>query len=565
MKRYSFLFAFLILLFFALASNAQTFNRKAVEKNNRIAIEKAYQASVRMWGFDTIKQQRTSSQFSGVVVSAEGHILTVAHAVKPGNTYKVFFPNGQELIAVALGRMGFKEIDNRPDVAMMKIISKDTWPFAEIGWSSSLRKNEPCLSISYPETLDQKQPTVRFGYISIPMTQWGFVQSTCKMEPGDSGGPLFDYLGRVVALHSRIDRSEAVNFEVPVDMYRKYWTALNSIEDYERLPEKEDDYINDPLKNQLIAIPELAELEKQFSKTERKFIGTSIHIKSTIKGQVQQGMGTVFLLNNATVNSGTKTGTYVVAKSSIIGNDATVDLDNKQSIHATIINRDIVNDLVLLRLPISANTGISFKSLEDTASIKFNEVGKFLLSPLPAQASRTSILSSTEIMLPKRFGSPYFGANANFINQQIILTSIIPGSPADSAKLQLQDQVTGINGTPISQPAQYGGEIMKYAPGDTITIQGIRNGTAYNLSVALKQMPARGNHPADRFDGGKSFRLDNFKRVFAHDALIKANECGGPVFDADGKFYGINIARFSRTSTLAMPVGIVYDFIKLSL
>jgi len=561
MKRYSFLLASILFIFFAPRSYSQSFNRKTIEKINTKAIEKALKTSVRMWGFDTLKQQRNSSQFSGVVVSAEGHILTAAHATIPGNTYKVFFPDGQERIAVALGRIGFKDKNNLPDVAMMKIVGKGTWPFAELGWSGSLKTNEPCLSISYPETLDQKQPTVRFGRIVVPLNQWGFVQSSCKMEPGDSGGPLFDYLGRVVALHSRIDLSEEVNLEVPVDLYRKYWTALNKVEDYAALPEQQDAFSKDPLAEKLISIPALAQIDKQFEKVEPKIKGTSLMIKSRLNGIEQQAVGTLFLLNNATIKGRNPNGSYLIAKSTLVGTEPNIDSEKISAKKLTIIGRDKANDLVLMQLESPLKSGIVYQSLKDTSDIKFEEIGKFLLSALPDKVSKISILSSKNMDLPRRFSAPYFGANANFINQQIILTSITPGSPASEAKLELKDQVTGINGIPISQPPQYGGEIMKYAPGDTITIQGVRNGTDFNISVALKKMPVRGNHPADRLEGGKSIRLDDFKKVFAHDAAIKADECGGPVFDAEGKFYGINIARFSRTSTLTIPSNVVYKFI----
>ncbi len=70
-----------------------------------------------------------------------------------------------------------------------------------------------------------------------------------------------------------------------------------------------------------------------------------------------------------------------------------------------------------------------------------------------------------------------------------------------------------------------------------------------------------GTHSADKFEGGKSVRLDGFKKVFAHDANIKSDECGGPVFDAEGNFYGINIARFSRTTTLVLPAPVIFDII----
>ncbi len=51
-------------------------------------------AAVRVFAFDTLKQVQTAGPFSAVVVSAEGYMLTVAHAVRPGHTYKVNFLTG---------------------------------------------------------------------------------------------------------------------------------------------------------------------------------------------------------------------------------------------------------------------------------------------------------------------------------------------------------------------------------------------------------------------------------------------------------------------------------------
>lgn len=70
--------------------------------------------------------------------------------------------------------------------------------------------------------------------------QYGFLQSTCLMEPGDSGGPLFDANGNVVGIHSAIDVSEKENFEVPVDLYRTYWSALQQPRTYGEYPVQKD-------------------------------------------------------------------------------------------------------------------------------------------------------------------------------------------------------------------------------------------------------------------------------------------------------------------------------------
>jgi serine protease Do len=556
---------FIYLFCFAFEGYAQqTFDAKRIEAVTSAVIKKAYPACVRLWGFDTVKKVQNSAQFTGVVVTPEGHILTAAHAIMPGKIYLVNFPDGKTALAEGMGRMA-SENQGRPDVAMVKIVTKGAWPFAEMGWSSSAKLNSMCVSIAYPTTLSQKLPSVRFGRISRLTDIWGFMVSTCIMEPGDSGGPLFDELGRVIGLHSRIDVNEKINYEVPVDLYRKYWTALNVAEDYKTLPSKVDDLGSDPRQAAINSITELENLEAQFSKSAFYFKGSCLQIRSDLNGKSQQVYGTVLSGRIKTSNPQFKSGTFLVSKSSMIGDQAVVDPGTGKHLRLTIVSRDKENDLVLLYVATKLKSGISLTALKDTSSIKFTELGKFLFSATPAQNSRTGVLGSTCFAQDKKFSSGYFGASATFINKQIVLTRIAAGSPAETAGLMLQDNVTGINGVPISLPPEYGKEIMKYEPGDTISIQGVRSGISYSLPVKLTSMPATGNHPADHFTGGKSSRRDGFKAVFTHDALIKPEECGGPVFDLTGKFYGVNIARFSRTSCLTIPTHVIYQFVLSSL
>lgn len=542
----------------------QSFDAKRIEIITSAVIKKAYPACVRLWGFDTVKKVQNSAQFTGVVVTAEGNILTAAHAIIPGKTYLVNFPDGRTAIAEGMGRIA-SESQGRPDVAMVKIVTKGAWPFAEMGWSSSSKLNSMCVSIAYPTTLSQKLPSVRFGRISRLTDVWGFMVSTCIMEPGDSGGPLFDELGRVIGIHSRIDVDEKINYEVPVDLYRKYWTALNVAEDYKSLPIKEDTLEPDPKEAAIKPISKLEDVENQFKKSAFFFDGSCLQIKSELNGKIQEVYGTVLSLNTKISNSKLKSGTLLVSKSSLIGEHAVVDLGTGKNLTLTVVSRDKENDLILLYVAARLKSAISLNALADTPSIKFSEVGKFLLSAMPGQNNRLSVLGSTCFGQDKKFSSGYFGASATFINKQIVLTRIAPGSPAEKAGLMLQDQVTGINGVPISLPPEYGKEIMKYEPGDTINIQGVRGGAPYNLSVNLGLLPVTGNHPADHFVGGKSKRRDGFRSVFTHDAMLKPEECGGPVFDLTGKFYGINIARFSRTSCLAIPTLVIYQFVLSSL
>jgi serine protease Do len=93
--------------------NAQPIN-KLKQTNSKLlggyiskAIAKSYGASVLMWEIDAESSARMSAQFSGVVVSKDGIVLSAAHVVMPGKTYKVMFPDGRECVAKGLGRISY--------------------------------------------------------------------------------------------------------------------------------------------------------------------------------------------------------------------------------------------------------------------------------------------------------------------------------------------------------------------------------------------------------------------------------------------------------------------------
>ncbi|MDA7951840.1 MAG: trypsin-like peptidase domain-containing protein, partial [Pirellulaceae bacterium] len=162
------------------------------------------------------------SGFSGVIVSAEGAVLTAGHAIEPGRRYKIRLADGRVFSGKGVG------LSERIDCALIQITDKGTWPFAEMGHSADLVENQPCIGISHPGRYTQKRGAmVRFGRIASPvLNKNGMFQSTCLMEPGDSGGPLFDLQGRVIGIHSRIDWSLLHNYEVPIDTFRACWDQL---------------------------------------------------------------------------------------------------------------------------------------------------------------------------------------------------------------------------------------------------------------------------------------------------------------------------------------------------
>jgi len=542
-----------LVLLFGLNATAQKRQVAKFQYTISQAVKKAYPASVRMWGFDVQQKQRTSAQFSGVVVSADGYILTAAHTILPGKNYKVFFADGRECIAVALGKIENKETPGIPDVGMMKITDKGSYPFAEMGYSASLLKDEPCISISYPESLNQTLPTLRLGSIAEVKNEYGFIRSTCKMEPGDSGGPLFDYRGRVIGLHSAIDVSEEMNFEIPVDLYRRYWTALNSERLYTAFPEKTDSVKADPLSLLLQKESRQKALHPDFGVPIVK--NSSFTIKSIIKGQ-QQKIGACLL--NVKTSSGVKR-QFLLSKNTMVGERAQCDI-NGVTVPIKFIRSDQENDLVLFSLEKYITGGIDLNSAEtDTVKI---EVGKLLHSINPAGKVISSVLGSSIFNLPKINSQPFLGVMVVYNSNPVQFSLIKEGSPAEKAGIKVGDELISINGKAIKKASEFAPEILKYWADDEVTFEWINASGKMNKTLKLDSRgQSVSNHPADKFEGGKSERRDGLNAVFTHDAAIKANDCGSPVFDWEGRFYGINMARFSRTTTVVVPKKTIIDFV----
>ncbi len=538
-----------IALFIGLSAAAQ---KKQVAKFQQIvneAVKKTYPASVRMWGFDVQQQQRTSAQFSGVVVSADGYILTAAHTIIPGKNYKVFFPDGRECIAIALGKIESKDTPGIPDVGMMKITDKGDWPYAEMGYSASLVKNEPCISISYPETLNQTWPTLRLGNVAEVKNEYGFIRSTCKMEPGDSGGPLFDYHGRVIGLHSAIDVSEEMNFEIPVDLYRRYWTALINGKLYTAFPDQLDSIKTDPLHSVIEKENKQKALHPVFETPSLK--NRCLLIKSTVKGKTQEIEATLF---NVKMANGDKK-QFLLSKNAMVGENAQL-INNGLAFPLVVLKRDKENDLALLQTPEKLAGGVDL----DVASGDAGKIekGRFLYTVEHDGKVVCSVLSSSIFNVPKINNMPYLGAMVVYNSSPVQFSLIKAGSPAEKAGIKVGDEIISINGKSLTKASEFAPEMLKYWADDELVFEWTSDSVKVRKSIKLdERIQAAFNHPAEKFEGGKSERRDGFDHVFAHDAAIKASACGSPVFDWEGNFYGINIARFSRTTTLVVPKNIL--------
>lgn len=166
---------------------------------------------------------RVSGQGSGVLISDDGYILTAGHvASAPGRDVTVILSNGKFARAKALG------INYGMDSGLIKIIEDPPaggWPYVEMGHSSALQKGQWCIALGHPGGFKfGRTPPLRLGHILDNRPT--FVRTDCTLVGGDSGGPLFDLDGKVIAINSRIGSSLNDNMHVPIETYHETWDRL---------------------------------------------------------------------------------------------------------------------------------------------------------------------------------------------------------------------------------------------------------------------------------------------------------------------------------------------------
>jgi serine protease Do len=160
----------------------------------------------------------TRGQGSGFIVSANGIILTNAHVIQDASEVTVKLTDRREFRAKVLGA------DPKTDVAVLKIEARDL-PTVTLGSTRNLRVGEWVLAIGSPFGFEN---TVTAGVVSakgraLPDDSFvPFIQTDVAVNPGNSGGPLFNTRGEVVGINSQIySRTggyQGLSFAIPMDI-----------------------------------------------------------------------------------------------------------------------------------------------------------------------------------------------------------------------------------------------------------------------------------------------------------------------------------------------------------
>lgn len=157
---------------------------------------------------------------SGVIVSADGLVLTAAHvSTGVGKELTVIMEDGKKLKAESLGLVA------DTDAAMVRILDEGPFPFVEMDRTGTTRLGDWVFSLGHSGGFDKDRGSVvRLGrLVRIANTTF---QSDCTLIGGDSGGPLFDLEGKLIGIHSRVGAQLQVNMHVPMKVYVDNWEGM---------------------------------------------------------------------------------------------------------------------------------------------------------------------------------------------------------------------------------------------------------------------------------------------------------------------------------------------------
>jgi serine protease Do len=154
---------------------------------------------------------------SGFIVSPDGYILTNSHVVEGADEVTVRLTDRREFQAKVIGS------DTRTDVAVIKIEAKEL-PYVRFGNPDDLKPGQWVLAIGSPFGFENSATAgiVSATSRSLPNDYVPFIQTDVAVNPGNSGGPLFNLDGEVVGINSQIFSRTGgymgLSFAIPIDI-----------------------------------------------------------------------------------------------------------------------------------------------------------------------------------------------------------------------------------------------------------------------------------------------------------------------------------------------------------
>ncbi|NTW48848.1 MAG: DegQ family serine endoprotease [Chlorobiales bacterium] len=368
---------------------------------------------------------------SGVIVSADGYILTNNHVVAQSDTVYVKTYDGKTLPAKIIGT------DPKTDIAVIKVSASNLTPI-KIGSSDKLRVGEWVLAIGSPlgenlaETVTQGIVSAK-GRSNVGLTDYeDFIQTDAAINPGNSGGPLLNIDGELVgintAIASRTGGFQGIGFAVPSNMAQRVMESLI-----------------------------------KYGKVTRGWLGITIqdidkNIAKGMKLKSREGaiVGSV-LEDSPSQKAGIQTGDVIIA------------VDGKK-ITNTVELRNMIAG-------IAPGTKVSLKVMrngeEKEVSVKLGELPADEIVKTESKKKIEEVLGFKAATVTQSLASQY-GINAN--RKGVVVTSIDRNSSAFRAGLQEGDLIISVNNKDVASVKDFEKLAGDGKTGDTLLLLVERKG-----------------------------------------------------------------------------------------
>jgi Do/DeqQ family serine protease len=169
-------------------------------------------------------KRKQMGEGSGVIVDAQGYILTNYHVVTGAEKISIHLFDGRELKGTVRGT------DPRTDLAVVHVEAADL-PIATLGDSDRLQVGEWAIAVGSPFGLEE---TVTVGVISAKGRSGlgtgnyeDFIQTDASINPGNSGGPLVNIDGKVIGINAMIIQpGQGIGFAIPINLAKTIMVEL---------------------------------------------------------------------------------------------------------------------------------------------------------------------------------------------------------------------------------------------------------------------------------------------------------------------------------------------------
>jgi len=467
---------------------------------------------------------------SGVIISKDGLVLTAAHVIQriaDDVKITITLENGKSYSAKKLGYnvesdLGLFQIENP---------NKDTLPVCPLAKSAS-GLGEFVFTYSHPSGALKGRPAqLRIGRVLSVKTfedKPFYLFSDLNIQPGDSGGPLFNLNGELVGINSSAAGHIGFNIFGTID---QYYRDLKKLINKEILGDPKNgpmngSYLKATFNNQIIT-----DIKKEiFRRLELKHYKTIDFIKRHTNDK-----GEAILNGNDLVNL-----SAVDSISMANGQKTSMGLDDPALIDLLPKNK-VTHFFTWTIEGLKKQNDKEKKAKKDqtTSSLKAIALGENLLL---VKASLFNQLDSPYLVTKKK--------KINISNKNVVKRS-----------KELDLMLLKIDGFKTKETLQFSKQVAAVAAGNILMAPDYLSRPIWNIATDKSRIVAKKRSIGPMKDKLMiSKHRSPYPLAIRHALPLFAADAGTPVFDLKGDFVGIHIARFSRTMGLILPQELVHEF-----